>query len=145
MEGNTYQQKAHSFATKGGDTLLYALLGAIEECGEMCEKVTFDRTSDLTDELYWDVRRFIDMSKEIGKKAKRIRKEWDSFTAKEQNCVLMTKGSEGIDKEVGDNAWMLANVAHHLGFKMDDILEQNIAKLDDRQKRNVIIGNGDNR
>lgn len=145
MDGNTYQEKAHSFATKGGDTLLYALLGAVEECGEMCEKVTIDRGSDLTDELYLTVRRFIDLSKEIGKKAKRIRKEWDSFTEKEQNCVLMTKGSEGIDKEVGDNAWMLANVAHHLGFKMDDILEQNIAKLDDRQKRNVIIGNGDNR
>lgn len=145
MDGNTYQEKAHSFATKGGDTLLYALLGAIEECGELCEKVTFVRSSDLTDELYWLVRRFIDLSKEIGKKAKMIRKDWDSLTDEEHDCVLATSGSEGIDKEVGDNAWMLANVAHHLGFKMDDILEQNIAKLEDRQKRNVIIGNGDNR
>lgn len=145
MDGNTYQEKAHSFATKGGDTLLYALLGAIEECGELCEKVAIDRTSDLTDGLYWSVRMFVEKSKEIGKKAKKIRKEWDSFTDEEKRSILNTKGLDGVDKEVGDNAWMLANVAHHLGFKMNDILEQNIAKLEDRKNRNVIIGNGDNR
>ena len=145
MNGNEYQDKAHSFATKGGDTLLYSLLGAIEEVGEICEKTTIDRSTDMTDEIHWKVKQFIGLSKEIGALAKKVRKEWETFTNEQRASILKTKGTDGIDKEVGDSAWMLANVAHHLGFKMDDILEQNISKLDDRLKRNVLIGSGDNR
>jgi len=145
MNGNEYQEKAHSFATKGGDTLVYSLLGAIEELGEICEKTKLDRGTDFTDELYWKVLTFIDLSKDIGKLAKNVRKEWDSFSEQTRESILKAHGIEGIDKECGDEAWMLANIAHHLGFKMDDVLSQNIAKLDDRLKRNVILGNGDNR
>lgn len=145
MNGNEYQDKAHSFATKGGDTLLYSLLGAIEEVGEICEKTHIDESTELTYDIYCKVLKFVMLSKEIGALAKKVRKEWDSFTDEQRASVLKTKGTDGIDKEVGDSAWMLANVAHHLGFKMDDILAQNIAKLDDRLKRNVLIGSGDNR
>lgn len=143
MNGNEYQDKAHSFATKGGDTLLYSLLGAIEEVGEICEKTSIDRSTDMTDGIHWKVKQFIGLSKEIGALAKKVRKEWDSFTDEQRASVLKTKGTDGIDKEVGDSAWMLANVAHHLGFKMDDILAQNIAKLDERKRTNTIIGSGE--
>lgn len=145
MNGNEYQEKAHSFASKGGDTLMYSLLGAIEEVGEICEKMTFVTSSEITLGIAKDLEEFVELAKKIGKRAKTIRKGWDEFTEDERKSVLNAKGEKGIDKEIGDAAWMLANVAYHLGLKMDDVLKQNIDKLDDRKNRNVIIGEGDNR
>ena len=47
--------------------------------------------------------------------------------------------------ELGDVLWYLAQVSTELGLSLDEIAEQNIAKLLDRQVRGKIQGDGDNR
>ena len=48
-------------------------------------------------------------------------------------------------KEFADIIWYIAVLAESLGLSLEEIMEQNIAKLADRKKRDVIKGAGDNR
>ena len=50
-----------------------------------------------------------------------------------------------IKNEMGDCLWYHARLAAWLGFTLDDVAKENIAKLLKRQKKNKIHGNGDNR
>ena len=50
-----------------------------------------------------------------------------------------------IAKELGDVCWYLAVLAQELGSNLGKIMEDNIAKLEDRKARGVIGGSGDNR
>jgi NTP pyrophosphatase (non-canonical NTP hydrolase) len=55
------------------------------------------------------------------------------------------KQIEGLEKEIGDVLWYLANLASDLHLSLDIIAEKNLEKLSDRQNRNVLKGDGDNR
>ena len=48
-------------------------------------------------------------------------------------------------KEFADIIWYIAVLADSLGLSLEEIMEQNIVKLADRKKRDVIKGAGDNR
>lgn len=50
-----------------------------------------------------------------------------------------------LHKELGDILWYLSQVAFDNGFKLSEIAQENLNKLESRQIRNVILGNGDNR
>lgn len=50
-----------------------------------------------------------------------------------------------LTKELGDVMWYVARLAHRYGLKLDNIANTNIAKLQDRKNRGVILGSGDNR
>lgn len=50
-----------------------------------------------------------------------------------------------VKKELGDILWFLAAIADDWGFDLKDIATTNLNKLESRQARNVIKGNGDNR
>ena len=50
-----------------------------------------------------------------------------------------------IEKELGDVLWYVANLASDLGLDLDDIATKNIDKLRDRQRRDVLQGDGDDR
>ncbi len=52
---------------------------------------------------------------------------------------------EDFKKEFADIIWYVAVLADSLGLSLDELMQQNIAKLADRQKRDVIRGSGDNR
>lgn len=47
--------------------------------------------------------------------------------------------------ELGDVLWNIAAICNDNGWSMDDVLDDNIKKLEDRQLRNVILGAGDTR
>ena len=47
--------------------------------------------------------------------------------------------------ELGDVLWYVAQFASALDVYLSDIAEDNVIKLKDRQERNVLSGNGDNR
>ena len=60
------------------------------------------------------------------------------------------RGDKGLDKkeiekELGDCLWAIAVLAHELEIKLEDVAIGNILKLQDRQKRGVLKGSGDNR
>ena len=52
---------------------------------------------------------------------------------------------DDFKKEFADVIWYIAVLADSLGLSLDEIMQQNIAKLADRKKRDVIKGQGDNR
>ena len=48
-------------------------------------------------------------------------------------------------KELGDVLWHIAEVASDNGWSLEEIMKDNIDKLESRRLRNVITGSGDNR
>jgi len=52
---------------------------------------------------------------------------------------------EIIEDELGDVLWYIANLATDLGLSLDNLAAKNLAKLHDRQNRNVLQGDGDDR
>jgi len=53
--------------------------------------------------------------------------------------------SAKIGDEIGDVLWYMAALCRDLSLNLDDIAQNNIQKLLDRQARNVIQGSGDDR
>ena len=53
--------------------------------------------------------------------------------------------NEEIMKELGDVVFYATALANIYGRGLQEVLELNIQKLDDRQKRNKLRGSGDNR
>lgn len=151
MDANEYQKKAQGFATGGGKTLVYSILGAIEELGELVDKVKFNKIvfepfpTDLPKEVGYVLGCFSGLSSEAGALAKKIRKDWDKLTDESRDALTDYSTSDGIDKEAGDVAWMLSGICENLGLKLNDVMENNIRKLTDRKNRGVIVGEGDNR
>jgi NTP pyrophosphatase (non-canonical NTP hydrolase) len=47
--------------------------------------------------------------------------------------------------ELGDALWYLAQISAELGLSLEEIAAMNIAKIKDRQSRNVLHGSGNNR
>lgn len=119
MSANDYQKRAFEFASYGGNQT-YAYAGLAEEAGEV-----------------------------LGKFAKFIRKhegltphQADDWESMKDDVV---KYKDDVKKELGDVMWMVAAIATECGMDLEDIMKSNIAKLDDRKARNVIVGEGDNR
>lgn len=50
-----------------------------------------------------------------------------------------------VRDELGDCFWFLAQLASELGVPLSEILRDNLEKLQSRQARGVLSGNGDNR
>lgn len=50
-----------------------------------------------------------------------------------------------VRAEIGDVLWYLTRLADECGFDMQEIMSDNVKKLEDRKARNVIQGNGDHR
>jgi NTP pyrophosphatase (non-canonical NTP hydrolase) len=55
--------------------------------------------------------------------------------------VAMTK----LFKELGDVLWHVSEIANDNNWTLQDIAQGNVEKLESRQLRNVLLGNGDNR
>lgn len=59
--------------------------------------------------------------------------------------IFTEEKSKVIGDEIGDVLWYMAALCRDLNLSLETIAENNIAKLKDRQARNVIQGSGDNR
>lgn len=87
---------------------------------------------------------FLGLAGEVGElcsaQAKWIR---DNPTTTDEE--LWEKKQEMLKKELGDILWFVAGLATNYYWKLEDIAQMNINKLEDRKQRNVIKGSGDNR
>ena len=83
----------------------------------------------------------------MGKIAKHCRKT--SMDADEAIHLIeygaLPELKEAVKKEMGDVLWQWAVLCHQLGFSAQEVALDNLAKLQDRQQRNVLNGEGDNR
>jgi len=74
---------------------------------------------------------------EVAGKYKKILRDKDS--------QLTEKDIQELKKELGDILWYIASLSSELGVTLEDVASTNISKLLDRQRRNKIKGNGDER
>lgn len=130
MEANEFQKIAHTFVTDGANCAEYALHGLVEEVGEVVGKFAkYKRKNIFTP---WPMMEFRDGVRLGIFSQGRLRDEDRKFLA-------------GVDKELGDVCWMLAELCTQYGLKLDRVMQRNIKKLADRKARGVIVGEGDAR
>lgn len=92
---------------------------------------------DKKNELFHLVLGLVGEAGEVAEKFKKLVRDHASDESKIDR--------EDIAKELGDVLWYLTVLGHYLDIPLDTIAQKNIAKLADRQKRNVLAGSGDNR
>ena len=119
MTLNEYQQAAMTTCTPTAENFAYMMLNLVGEVGELASKV-----------------------------AKVIRKGQASFFTDNELCIdpmIQHEVDAAMRAEAGDVLWQLAGLCHVMGWDLDQIAQENRAKLRDRQARHVIVGDGDNR
>jgi NTP pyrophosphatase (non-canonical NTP hydrolase) len=62
-----------------------------------------------------------------------------------KNGEINEEDRQELGKEIADVVWYIAVFADSLGLSLDQLMEQNLAKLQSRKQRGVIKGAGDNR
>ena len=102
---------------------MYAVTALNEEAGEVAGKVAkFIRKSSGWDEL---------LTYGVG---------YDINTEHYPEDLVLA-----VSKELGDVLYQAARVAEEFGLNLSDVATENIERLADRKKRDVIIGEGDDR
>lgn len=122
MNSKTYQEKAHEFAQYGMNAM-YPALGLAEEAGEVAGKIAkyIRKNSGQTPTNTYDA----------------------NGSAPERDADREFR--KDLSKELGDVCWMVAELCTVYGLDLEEVMEENIAKLNDRKARGVIDGSGDNR
>ena len=118
MTLNEYQERAMTTCMPSSENFAYMMLNLVGEVGEIASKVgKYVRKGmvDINDN------------------------HLDFYNSKKGDCIVE------LQKEAGDVLWQLSGLCSVMGWKLDDIAQQNLDKLADRQQRHVIDGNGDER
>lgn len=80
------------------------------------------------------------LASEAGEVAGKVKK-----ALRDHNGVIDQQRSLAIADELGDVLWYIARLADELGWDLNQVARNNIAKLADRKERGVIRGDGDKR
>jgi NTP pyrophosphatase (non-canonical NTP hydrolase) len=70
--------------------------------------------------------------------------KWKKVLRDNGGVLTMDKAGT-VAGELGDVLWYVANLAFELGVSLQDLANENVRKLHDRQNRGVLSGSGDNR
>lgn len=119
MTLNEYQQQAMTTCMDSSMNDTCMLFGLVAEVGEIADKVAKWKRKGLAhidhDRIVYD-HVYLDEARE-----------------------------KDLLAEVGDVLWFVAGIATSMGVSLEEIADANLAKLQSRQQRGVIDGNGDNR
>lgn len=74
---------------------------------------------------------------EIAEKVKKIYRDCNGQTTAEKRQEIII--------EIGDVLWYAAVLSHHLGYKLSNVMELNLRKINSRKERDKINGDGDER
>ena len=123
---NEYQDKAMSTCMPESDNLFYMLVNLVGEVGEFASKA--------------------------GKHMRKGKLHITTTQRDEEGKILHTQIWNVSDEErhlmlseIGDILWQTAGLAKVMGVTLEEVAEENLAKLASRQQRNVIAGEGDER
>lgn len=119
MTATEYEEQAHrTIAGHAAENITYLGFGLMAEAGEVADKIAKAvRRGDIV-----------------------INNNEIAFVR--GNCFQFT---DGLVSELGDVLWFVAMLAQRLGYSLEHVMKLNLDKLADRQKRGVIIGDGDKR
>lgn len=91
---------------------------------------------DFKDLVHW----VLGMTGEAGEVAEKLKK-----IIRDKNAILNEQDKQELIKEMGDVMWYLAVLSDHLGYEFEAVAKANSDKLQSRQSRNKLRGDGDNR
>lgn len=91
---------------------------------------------EFKDTLHW----VLGLNGEAGEVAEKVKK-----IIRDKNGHISKFDKTELAKELGDVLWYLAVFARQLGYSLDEIAASNLSKLQSRQRRGVLGGEGDNR
>ena len=80
------------------------------------------------------------LSGEVGEFHDKIKKIF-----RDKDGQITEDDKRALKLELGDIMWYVVVCAETLGFKMSDILDMNLQKLQSRRQRNQVKGDGDDR
>lgn len=86
------------------------------------------------------VEKVLGLVGEAGETADKVKK-----VLRDKDGVISEQDKLEIAKELGDVLWYVASVARYLDVPLEEVARLNLEKLEDRYKRNLIHGQGDNR
>lgn len=86
------------------------------------------------------VEKVLGLVGEAGETADKVKK-----VLRDKDGVINEEDKLEITKELGDVLWYVASIARYLGVPLEQVAKLNIEKLEGRQKRNLLHGEGDNR
>lgn len=92
---------------------------------------------DVGDNLVYPALGLCGEAGEMANKVKKIQRDHDNKIPYDFRLKAM--------KELGDALWYLDAICHELGITLSDVASTNINKLEDRQERGVLKGDGDDR
>lgn len=78
---------------------------------------------------------------EVAEKVKKLYRDTDYV----ESSKLTVDFRVDLVRELGDVLWYLTALARLAGVSLQNVAEENIAKLASRRERNMIHGSGDNR
>jgi NTP pyrophosphatase (non-canonical NTP hydrolase) len=107
-----------------------------DEYQKLALKTAHNHPDPLMDKTIWAMG--------VAGEAGEIVEKWKKIVAYKEGQVSREDLAE-LKKELGDVVWYIAVLADSLGLSFEEVMKLNIDKLADRQKRNVIKGQGDNR
>ena len=94
-------------------------------------------TAIYKDGIFYPVLGLCGESGEVADKIKKIYRD--------NNGIISEDNKEQLVKEMGDVLWYLANMATDLNMTLEDVARKNLEKIQIRQQKNLIHGEGDNR
>lgn len=133
MELNEYQRAAMATRLPSSDNFCYMMFGLVEEVGELAGKVSKGIRKGISS---------VGLDGEVSAQLE------DQDEARANDLYFLDGADEqrsAIKKELGDVMWMVAGLADEFGWSLEDVCRENLRKLEDRQKRGVVDGSGDNR
>lgn len=68
-----------------------------------------------------------------------------SHALRDKQGVITYSMQKELVKELGDVLWNIAVLAYHLDVTLEEVMNVNVQKLEDRKERGVLYGEGDNR
>lgn len=125
MELNEYQERAMKTCMESSHNYTYMAEGLVAEVGEFMGKVVKGIRKEI-----------------ITINANRLCRPGEST---EEGVKARKELLAGLKAELGDIMWFCAGLADVLGWDLDEVGQDNLAKLSSRKERGVIDGDGDNR
>ena len=124
---NEYQEKAMTTCLPTCNNIAYMSMNLCGEVGELLSKIA---------KAIRKGKLFIGTSDRDENGERIMTQTLHGVTEQEMN---------DIKKECGDVMWQMAGLCSVLGFSLEDVCRQNLEKLQSRQQRGLIDGDGDNR
>lgn len=126
MTLNEYQERAMTTCMPSCDNFAYMFLNLVGEVGEFASKIAKGIRKNKC---------------QIGNFAG----DPNILTACTHTGSMTPEEKLEVRKELGDILWQLSGVCKVMGWTLEEVAEENLAKLASRKERGVIEGNGDNR